>query len=41
MQTHHGNILRPIAREKQINPFRDISIGNEGVSQNSDEVYHF
>jgi N6-adenosine-specific RNA methylase IME4 len=29
------DILRPIAREKQINPFRDISIGNEGVRQNS------
>jgi N6-adenosine-specific RNA methylase IME4 len=32
------DILRPIAREKQINPFRDISIGNEGVSHNCEPV---
>lgn len=32
------DILKPIAREKQINPFKDISIGNQGVRQNSAPV---
>jgi hypothetical protein len=36
------DILRPIAREKQINPFRDISIGNREkiASASKKEVRH-